>query len=138
MPRTGEGALTEVWGPKILWKEEGGWWYKVNTLALQDTRLMTREKDFPKVVTNILRAWLIQHLTRPYPTKDEKKQLCQETGLSIHQVNNWFSNARRRIIQPMIYQSNLAGPSAGLSRYPSPNPSAIGYMGMDLYRAASL
>ncbi|XP_050691068.1 homeobox protein homothorax-like [Eriocheir sinensis] len=44
---------------------------------------------FPKVATNILRAWLFQHLTHPYPSEDQKKQLAQDTGLTILQVNNW-------------------------------------------------
>ncbi|KAI5747378.1 hypothetical protein M8J77_014029 [Diaphorina citri] len=64
---------------------------------------------FPKVATNILRAWLFQHLTHPYPSEDQKKQLAQDTGLTILQVNNWFINARRRIVQPLIDQSNRAG-----------------------------
>merc|ERR1719232_2451743 len=88
---------------------------------------------FPKVATNILRAWLFQHLTHPYPSEDQKKQLAQDTGLSILQVNNWFINARRRIVQPMIDQSNRAGPSG----YPSPDPT-MGYMGMDSHAAAAM
>ncbi|XP_062538352.1 homeobox protein homothorax-like [Armigeres subalbatus] len=81
---------------------------------------------FPKVATNILRAWLFQHLTHPYPSEDQKKQLAQDTGLTILQVNNWFINARRRIVQPMIDQSNRAvythpGPSGGY-------PDAMSYM----------
>ncbi|XP_014229009.1 homeobox protein homothorax isoform X8 [Trichogramma pretiosum] len=63
---------------------------------------------FPKIATNILRAWLFQHLTHPYPSEDQKKALAQDTGLTILQVNNWFINARRRIVQPMIDQSNRA------------------------------
>jgi len=86
---------------------------------------------FPKVATNILRAWLFQHLTHPYPSEDQKKQLAQDTGLTILQVNNWFINARRRIVQPMIDQSNRAGPSG----YPSPDPT-MGYM-MDGQHAAA-
>merc|ERR1712106_1048736 len=92
---------------------------------------------FPKVATNILRAWLFQHLTHPYPSEDQKKQLAQDTGLSILQVNNWFINARRRIVQPMIDQSNRAGPSG----YPSPSPSPgnpMGYMDMDPHAAAAM
>lgn len=89
---------------------------------------------FPKVATNILRAWLFQHLTHPYPSEDQKKQLAVDTGLSILQVNNWFINARRRIVQPMIDQSNRAGPSG----YPSPDPTAMGYMGMDSHTAAAM
>jgi homeobox protein Meis3 len=29
---------------------------------------------------------LLQH---PYPSEDQKKQLAQDTGLTILQVNNW-------------------------------------------------
>ncbi|XP_058975227.1 homeobox protein homothorax-like [Musca domestica] len=82
---------------------------------------------FPKVATNILRAWLFQHLTHPYPSEDQKKQLAQDTGLTILQVNNWFINARRRIVQPMIDQSNRAvyTPHAGPSGY---GHDPMGYM----------
>ncbi|XP_053202720.1 homeobox protein homothorax-like isoform X2 [Panonychus citri] len=69
---------------------------------------------FPKVATNIMRAWLFQHLTHPYPSEDQKKQLAQDTGLTILQVNNWFINARRRIVQPMIDQSNRADLGGGI------------------------
>ncbi|XP_055360398.1 homeobox protein Meis1a isoform X2 [Betta splendens] len=65
-----------------------------------------RRGIFPKVATNILRAWLFQHLTHPYPSEPQKKQLAQDSGLTVLQVNNWFINARRRIVQPMIDQSN--------------------------------
>ncbi|XP_025830187.1 homeobox protein homothorax isoform X3 [Agrilus planipennis] len=84
---------------------------------------------FPKVATNILRAWLFQHLTHPYPSEDQKKQLAQDTGLTILQVNNWFINARRRIVQPMIDQSNRAvfSPHAGPSGAYSPD-ATMGYM----------
>lgn len=44
---------------------------------------------FPKAATNIMRAWLFQHLNHPYPSEDQKKQLAEETGLTILQVNNW-------------------------------------------------
>ncbi|KAK6753588.1 hypothetical protein RB195_012899 [Necator americanus] len=70
---------------------------------------------FPKPATNILRAWLFQHLTHPYPSEEQKKQLANDTGLTILQVNNWFINARRRIVQPMIDQSNRAGRAPAVS-----------------------
>ncbi|XP_077967735.1 homeobox protein Meis1-like isoform X2 [Styela clava] len=63
---------------------------------------------FPKQATNIMRAWLFQNLTHPYPSEEQKKSLASQTGLTILQVNNWFINARRRIVQPMIDQSNRA------------------------------
>lgn len=63
---------------------------------------------FPKQATNIMRTWLFQNLTHPYPSEEQKKSLANQTGLTILQVNNWFINARRRIVQPMIDQSNRA------------------------------
>lgn len=42
---------------------------------------------------------MFQH---PYPTEDEKRQIASETNLTLLQVNNWFINARRRILQPML------------------------------------
>uniref|UniRef100_A0A8C2JIL5 Meis homeobox 2a n=1 Tax=Cyprinus carpio TaxID=7962 RepID=A0A8C2JIL5_CYPCA len=74
----------------------------------KDKKRQKKRGIFPKVATNIMRAWLFQHLTHPYPSEEQKKQLAQDTGLTILQVNNWFINARSRIVQPMIDQSNRA------------------------------
>ncbi|XP_012233469.1 homeobox protein PKNOX2-like isoform X2 [Linepithema humile] len=56
----------------------------------------------PKHATGIMRTWLFQHLVHPYPTEDEKRQIASQTNLTLLQVNNWFINARRRILQPML------------------------------------
>ncbi|XP_062408601.1 homeobox protein Meis3 [Sardina pilchardus] len=82
---------------------------------------------FPKVATNIMRAWLFQHLSHPYPSEEQKKQLAQDTGLTILQVNNWFINARRRIVQPMIDQSNRSGQGTPYS----PEGAALGGYRLD-------
>lgn len=42
------------------------------------------------------------HSQHPYPTEDEKRQIASQTNLTLLQVNNWFINARRRILQPML------------------------------------
>ena len=55
-----------------------------------------RKGNFPEDITKVLRSWLLQHLNHPYPTRDEKKQLADDTGLAILQVEDWFTNARRR------------------------------------------
>ncbi|KAG1696483.1 Homeobox protein PKNOX2 [Nymphon striatum] len=60
----------------------------------------------PKHATTVMRSWLFQHIVHPYPTEDEKRQLASQTHLTLLQVNNWFINARRRIIQPMLDASN--------------------------------
>ncbi|XP_076800375.1 homeobox protein Meis1-like isoform X2 [Clavelina lepadiformis] len=84
---------------------------------------------FPKQATNIMRAWLFQNLTHPYPSEEQKKSLANQTGLTILQVNNWFINARRRIVQPMIDQSNRAVSSA-MGPY-SPDGQGMGGFLMD-------
>ncbi|CAJ0582197.1 unnamed protein product, partial [Mesorhabditis spiculigera] len=114
---------------------------------------------FPKPATLIMRTWLFQHLTHPYPSEEQKKQLANETQLTILQVNNWFINARRRIVQPMIDQNHRAGkqlpnvfknrrrrgsgsgcgaspgPSPDQTNGYSPDPSVLpmAYPGADLY-----
>ena len=42
----------------------------------------------------------------PYPTEDEKRAIATQTNLTLLQVNNWFINARRRILQPMLDSAN--------------------------------
>ncbi|NWY39492.1 MEIS1 protein, partial [Sylvia atricapilla] len=54
----------------------------------KDKKRHKKRGIFPKVATNIMRAWLFQHLTHPYPSEEQKKQLAQDTGLTILQVNN--------------------------------------------------
>ena len=62
--------------------------------------------SFSKSATTIMRNWLYNNLSHPYPSEEQKKILSNQTKLSILQVNNWFINARRRIVQPLIDQSN--------------------------------
>ncbi|XP_038623032.1 homeobox protein Meis3 [Tachyglossus aculeatus] len=91
----------------------------------RDRKRNKKRGIFPKVATNIMRAWLFQHLSHPYPSEEQKKQLAQDTGLTILQVNNWFINARRRIVQPMIDQSNRTG-QGGV--YSPEGPPMAGYV----------
>ena len=55
----------------------------------------------PVHIAQQLRQWLLLHAHYPYPDDDEKDELCLQTGLSHTQLNNWFINARRRILAPM-------------------------------------
>lgn len=44
-------------------------------------------------------------LQNPYPTDIEKLQLIKLTNLTLVQVENWFINARRRVLQRMLTKS---------------------------------
>ncbi|MBM6386375.1 MAG: homeobox domain-containing protein [Paenibacillus sp.] len=61
-----------------------------------------RRGNLPKQVTEFLRHWLILHKKHPYPTEREKQKLADDTGLMVSQISNWFINARRRILQPLL------------------------------------
>lgn len=41
-----------------------------------------RRGNLPKQTTDILRAWLHEHLDHAYPNEEEKQQLIRQTGLS--------------------------------------------------------
>ncbi|KIJ14925.1 hypothetical protein PAXINDRAFT_163161 [Paxillus involutus ATCC 200175] len=71
----------------------------------------------PKETTDYLKAWLHRHSDHPYPSEEEKKQLCHATGLSMSQVSNWMINARRRILAPA--HRAASGPTTS-APYPPP------------------
>jgi hypothetical protein len=55
---------------------------------------MRKRGKLPKETTDYLKAWLHRHSDHPYPSEEEKKQLCNATGLSMSQVSNWMINVR--------------------------------------------
>jgi len=55
-----------------------------------------KRKNLPESSKNLLKKWLADHWFHPYPSNEEKLQLCEQTGISMHSLNHWFINARRR------------------------------------------
>lgn len=45
----------------------------------------------------MLKDWLIRRRENPYPSREEKKKLALETGLTYTQICNWFANWRRKL-----------------------------------------
>lgn len=45
----------------------------------------------------MLKDWLVRRRENPYPSRDEKKRLSIETGLTYTQICNWFANWRRKL-----------------------------------------
>ncbi|XP_042207680.1 homeobox protein PKNOX2-like isoform X1 [Homarus americanus] len=87
---------------------------------------MRRQKRgvLPKHATAIMKAWLFQHIVHPYPSEDEKRHIAAQTNLTLLQVNNWFINARRRILQPMIDASTPPDQKTKKSKAYNPKASA--------------
>lgn len=75
-----------------------------NTTTTQKKR---RRGNLPKEVTEFLKGWLVDHKKHPYPSEKEKIQLANRTGLTVNQISNWFINARRRILQPMLESESI-------------------------------
>nr|CRZ24585.1 BMA-PSA-3 [Brugia malayi] len=57
-----------------------------------------RKAQLPAKAVELLKTWLFLHSSHPYPSEKEKAVLSRETGLQMVQINNWFINARRRIL----------------------------------------
>nr|CDS34364.1 myeloid ecotropic viral integration site [Hymenolepis microstoma] len=58
--------------------------------------------NLPFPARKTLFKWLNEHLREPYPSEEEKLELARQTGLSRTTVNNWFINARRRYVKPLM------------------------------------
>ncbi|KAL3270960.1 hypothetical protein HHI36_021463 [Cryptolaemus montrouzieri] len=57
-----------------------------------------KRPHLPAKAKNHLTEWLYHHQQHPYPTDYEKQCLMKETNLTLVQVENWFINARRRVL----------------------------------------
>ena len=44
----------------------------------------------------VLKKWVDMHIEDPYPSVTEKEDLAFSAGLSLKQVNDWFTNYRKR------------------------------------------
>ncbi|PZC71544.1 hypothetical protein B5X24_HaOG213173 [Helicoverpa armigera] len=64
------------------------------------------------LIANHVQMTADTHL-HPYPTEEEKRSLAAQTRLTLLQVNNWFINARRRILQPMLDCADKPGGKKG-------------------------
>ncbi|VDP68074.1 unnamed protein product [Echinostoma caproni] len=87
-------------------------------------------------------GWLVDHLREPYPSEEEKMMLAMETGLSRTTVNNWFINARRRYVKPLmqgrlVLQSGVFKTVSSESCTPMSPPSPTNTSGFNATHASS-
>nr|XP_014103206.2 iroquois-class homeodomain protein irx-3 isoform X2 [Bactrocera oleae]XP_036214568.1 iroquois-class homeodomain protein irx-3 isoform X2 [Bactrocera oleae] len=62
---------------------------------LHQPRLVKRL--FTPEIKRMLKDWLVRRRENPYPSRDEKKRLAIQTGLTYTQICNWFANWRRKL-----------------------------------------
>lgn len=58
-----------------------------------------------RLESNLEFFFILQH---PYPSEDQKKQLAQDTGLTILQVNNWWVFRRCGVFNYLIVSKRIA------------------------------
>eukprot|EP00730_Choanoeca_flexa_P014985 TRINITY_DN6753_c0_g1_i1.p1 TRINITY_DN6753_c0_g1~~TRINITY_DN6753_c0_g1_i1.p1 ORF type:complete len:473 (+),score=72.55 TRINITY_DN6753_c0_g1_i1:120-1538(+) len=86
--------------------------------------------NLPKEVTAKLKTWFFDHADHPYPNEEKKMELANECSLTIMQINNWFINARRRLISrppkrgSEHSQTTCTSKSAVSSQAPATRPKA--------------
>eukprot|EP00501_MAST-03F_sp_TOSAG23-6_P000806 GSMAST32.ASY1.ANO1.836.1 assembled CDS len=93
---------------KRLWRPH------MRQLIAQREEAGLSKRNLPKQSTKLLKDWLLspEHIHHPYPTDEEKELLMEDTGIGMKQLTNWFTNARKRIWQPMFTSSSSASVTA--------------------------
>ncbi|XP_063617671.1 homeobox protein Mohawk-like [Cydia splendana] len=56
-----------------------------------------QKRLFTPEIKRYLKDWLVRRRDNPYPNREEKKYLADETGLTYIQICNWFANWRRKL-----------------------------------------
>ena len=57
----------------------------------------------------VLKGWIDTHMDDPYPSMNEKTELAAAARLSMKQVNDWFTNYRKRHWEDEMKQAYRAG-----------------------------
>jgi len=69
---------------------------EAKSVTIQKKGRKGKTKISKKALTT-LKNWLTEHFQDPYPSPAEKIRLANEAGITLKQVQNWFTNARGRI-----------------------------------------
>ncbi|KAG8175245.1 hypothetical protein JTE90_019403 [Oedothorax gibbosus] len=67
----------------------------------------SKRRNFSEGQTAVLKGWLNANLGHPYPTESEKLVLARKADLSKNQVNDYYTNARRRTYLKMCEERGI-------------------------------
>ena len=67
----------------------------------RETKAQKRQR-FSHEVVSLLNDWLFSNKDNPFPSPEEKELLATQAGLTVAQVSQWFTNARRRHLKKKI------------------------------------
>ncbi len=90
--------LNSRWKKSLSDRQADGQETEKNGTQLKDfVRPSKPRLSFSKKAQAVLKAWLKQHMSDPYPNPQEKEDLAVEAGITPRQVQIWFSNKRTRM-----------------------------------------
>ncbi|KAL0210335.1 hypothetical protein RCL1_004771 [Eukaryota sp. TZLM3-RCL] len=64
-------------------------------LASADQSSRKTRRSLPSSAINVMTEWFNENSANPYPSEEEKT-VFQSHGITLQQINTWFSNKRRR------------------------------------------
>ena len=56
----------------------------------------TANNALPSAATSVLDTWFNANIDNPYPTRDQKQELVQQSGLKKTQIEDWFVGQRKK------------------------------------------
>lgn len=73
-------------------------------MGMKGIKRTGKARRLPREATEVLKEWMMspEHFHHPYPTEEEKLNLSHQTNVSLPQLNNWFTNARKRLWKPAV------------------------------------
>jgi hypothetical protein len=51
----------------------------------------SKRPNHPTQVVKYLKEWLNENIDHPYPDEETKQKLCDDTGLTLNQLNHWYA-----------------------------------------------
>jgi hypothetical protein len=72
-----------------------------NQMMNESEKQDTSKSKLPKSATDILKQWFLNNVSNPYPSQEAKETLSNMTGLTKKQIQNWFTNSRKRFLEPL-------------------------------------